>query len=553
MSRARGSGSRMPLGTGRRLAALRVALRCMPEPIASDETPDRLAERLASLRVWPGGAGPAEWIQTHISHVFLVGERVYKLRKAVAFPFLDFTERAARNDDCLREVALNRRLAPSVYLGVAPIRCEAGEVTVGPLGESLAGDAEHATVMRRLPAGRDALSLLERGELTAGHVAAIAARLPPFHDAHTLGSPAPWDAERWLARIAEPVRECFVVLGEGDCMEAARVAAAAAQAEAALAAGAPHFERRRSDGRAVDAHGDLHLDHVWFEDDGDEPLLVDCLEFSEDLRRIDRASELAFLQMDLAYRGRADLGEFLLADYAGRTDDFGLFRVVDFFAAYRALVRAKVAALATGQATLSAAQRGDARASAVRHLELAESLLEPRSEGAIVLLCGTVGSGKSTVARRMAEAGQGVPVASDRVRKRLAGLEPTARTGAGVDEGLYHPEQTRRVYEALFERAEDLVASGRTALLDASFTTRSQRAMARAWAEQRGVRARLIEVRCELEQARQRLEARARAGKDPSDAGPDFLATSLARFEPPEEWPVGDREVVRTDDAASMR
>ena len=123
----------------------------------------------------------------------------------------------------------------------------------------------------------------------------------------------------------------------------------------------PEFERRRRAGRAVDAHGDLHLDHVWFETDTSPPILIDCIEFNEDLRRIDAASELAFLAMDLGYRGRNDLADGVLSTYATHTDDYGLFAVVDLFSAYRALVRAKVAALAAGQDSIAAEQRARAR------------------------------------------------------------------------------------------------------------------------------------------------------------------------------------------------
>lgn len=508
--------------------------------------PDALAHALARQTDWCD-AGPVEWIQTHISHVFLAGDRVYKLRKDVRLAFLDFGTRAERNQDCLREVALNRRLAPTVYLGVAPVFFEGDAVRMGPAGENLRDpDTEHAVVMRRLPAGRDAHSLLEQGRLDAGHLEAVAQRLQRFHAEHGLGTPAPWSAAAWLERVAAPLQASLDAMAESGLAPAARIETLGSRSRAWLRALEPRLEVRRLEGRAVDGHGDVHLEHVWFEEGEHEPALIDCLEFDADLRRIDVASEVAFLAMDLRYRGRSDLAEWFLAAYATRADDYGLFGVVDFYALYRAAVRAKVAGLAATQPGIDPDQQRKARGSFERHLALSEALLEPPGSGDLVLMCGTVGTGKSSVARRLGADGRGVPISSDRVRKVLAGIAATDRSGAALDEGIYRPERSDAVYRALLERAAPVVGSGRTAILDASFSKRARRDAARAWADERGVSVRLIEVRCDEETVRARLAERTRRGTDPSDAGEDFLATSLARFEPPDEWPAADREVIRT-------
>lgn len=496
------------------------------------------------------GAESVEWIQTHISHVFLVADRVYKLRKPVTLPFLDFGTRAERNADCRREVELNRRLAPDVYLGVVSMRLGANALEVGrPEDAPSDPDLEHAVLMRRLPEGRDALALLEAGQLAPAQLERVAERLARFHDEVGLGRPAPWTTEAWRERCAKPVVDCVEILADGDLLElerSSRLRKAVTDAGRSLA---PALEARRRAGRAIDAHGDLHLDHVWFETDDADPLLVDCLEFDEDLRHIDRASEVAFLAMDLAYRARDDLAEHFLSAYASASDDYALYSVVDYFAAYRALVRGKVAALASGQESVAPDQRRAARSSALGHVALAERLLEPRDTAGLVLTCGTVGSGKSSVARARAWDQGAVLISSDRLRKRLAGMEASDHPDHEVDAGLYAPERREAIYEAMLERAASVVESGRTAILDASFTRRADRDRARAWAEAHGVPVRLVEVRCDPEIARERLAARQRAGADPSDAGPDFLPISLARFEPPDEWPDDRLEVVRTDEA----
>lgn len=508
---------------------------------------DALASALAEVRAWPEVAPGTDvrWIQTHISHVFLVGERVFKLRKDVRLPFLDFGSRQRRNEDCVRELTLNRRLAPDVYRGIAPIVRDGASVRVDAIREPpIDLDAEHFVVMRRLPEGCDALSMLEAGRLEPRHLDATAERLVRFHAEHGLGSPAPWSPDEGFERIREPVTACVTALREAKSLEPARLEAIDAAVDARLATLRPRFEARRRAGCAVDGHGDLHLDHVWFERAEGEPLMIDCIEFDSELRRIDRASEVAFLAMDLRYRDAEDLAEAFLHAYACRADDYDLFETVDFYTAYRALVRAKVASVAAGQASIDAAQQARARHSVEAHVALAESLLAPPKQGGVVVVCGTVGSGKSTVALAMARAGEGIPVASDRVRKALAGIPATAHPESGTDQGLYRPEQTDRVYEAMLERALPIVGSGRTVILDASHATRARRDRVRAWAGQLGLAVRLVEVRCDPGIARVRLHEREQRGDDASDAGPALLETSLRRFEPPDEWPAATREVV---------
>ena len=515
---------------------------CQPEPWAA----------LARPAAYPGdrsaGAG-VEWIQTHISHVYRTPERVYKFRKPVDLGFVRFASRAERDADCLREVALNRRLAPDVYLGVAALRGEPGALHLGPVAEELAGAAEHCVVMRRLPDGRDALSLLRAGRLSPSHLEALAGLVARFHAAHGLGVPAPFSRDEWLERCTRPAADNFESLGRtpGGRLDAALLERARSRSAALALARAERFERRRQAGRAVDGHGDLHLEHVWFEDE-ERPIAIDCIEFDERLRRIDAAAEVAFPAMDLVYRGRPELAEGFLAGYARESDDFDLYSVLDWFVAYRAGVRAKVAALAAADAEIAAEQRERAGESARRHLELATRALEERPAGPLVLVSGVVGAGKSSVARALADLVGGVVVSSDRVRKRLLGLPPTARARADWGGGAYAPAVSERTYAGLLERARPVLASGRPALCDATFSRRAWRRAAVDLAQQLGSRALLIEVSCDARVARERLARRAKAGGDPSDAGPEDLERSARDFEAAGEWPA-ERALIRTDRA----
>ena len=512
-----------------------------------EELDPRLLEALAhpDAGTYPGvrAAQQPEHVQTHLSHVFLTADRVYKLHKPVAFDFVDFRSRKLRNEDSLREVRYNRRLAPDVYLGVAPLWLEGGRARLGAPANTLGNgeQTEHCVVMRRLPAGRDALSLLERGTLETGHIAAAARLVARFHERVSLGRPAPFSAEEWQRRTTAPLHECFAALGSGAL--APRAARLESLARARFAADWPRFEQRRRDGRAVEAHGDLHLQHLWYEQEQAEPLVIDCITFNDELRRIDAASDVAFLAMDLRYRGETRLAEHFLSSYAAETGDHDLYGVADVFIGYRAAVRAKVAHLASHDAELEREQRERAAHSAEAHLELVEQTLTSARPGRLVLLTGLVGTGKSSVAAALALAARGVVISSDRVRKQLAGLGQRERGGAS----LYSDTRTLEVYGSLLERARKVLASGRVAVLDATYAQRARRDELRRAVEDLGVEPLLVETHCATPTVLQRLELRKKLDRDSSDAGPTFYAESARRYEPPDEWPAAHRVRIRTD------
>jgi hypothetical protein len=515
--------------------------------------PDTLTRDLARSAAYPydpDARAGIEWVQTHISHVFLTRTRVYKLRKPVDLGFVDFSTRTRRNADCLREVALNRRLAASVYLGVAPIARARGHFCIGALisdPRRLEGAREHVVVMRRLPAGRDALSMLAHGALRPAQLDAVAIRLARFHEEHGLGRPSPWSRAAWFARVKAPVRENLRLLeaGAGRLFPRALWTELCAQASAFAVAHRADFEARRAAGRAVDGHGDVHLQHVWFETGCDEPTLIDCIEFNDDLRRIDAAAEVAFLAMDLLYRRRARFADRFLRVYAECADDFDLYRVLDYYLSYRAAVRAKVAAIAADDPSIAAAQRAAAAVSARHHLTLALRALAPRPLGAVVLMAGIVGTGKSSAAEVIANVTSGVVIASDRVRKRLHHIAATDRSGVAA--GLYSRAARDRVYEAILTRAASVVDAGRVAVLDATYARQHQRTAVLRFAKQRGVPLWIVETRARRAATLARLSQREARRDSASDAGPARHAASVAEFEA-FSVPRGiRRHIVRTD------
>jgi len=510
--------------------------------------PARLIAGLRHSSAYPedrSARGRIAHVQTHLSHVFLSGEKVYKLRKAVDLGFVCFATKAQRDADCLREVALGRRLAPDVYLGVAPVRIAGRRVRVGRCSDRLVAGrsaVEHCVVMRRLPQGRDALSLLEAGRLRPEQIDRVALTVARFHSQNRLRLRQHGSAAAWLERSQAPVRQNFELLREASVdlpgrpalLRAATLARAEGLARRFVEHARARFEARRRACRGVDGHGDLHLQHVFFETDDAVPLLIDCLEFRDDLRQIDAAAEVAFLAMDLRYRGRAKLAERFLSRYAAAADDYDLYGVVDYYVRYRAAVRAKVAAVAALDPQLGSAQRRAAAASARRHLALAARAQLVLQRPAVVVLCGLVGTGKSSVARASAELLAGVTISSDVVRRR-SGAAP-----------VYSERAKETIYKSLLERAKPVLESGRVAILDATFDRARRRAQVLRFAATQGVPALLLETRCPPWITLARLARRQAAGQDPSQAGPELYAWSAAHFEPPDEWPAAFRRSLWT-------
>ncbi len=468
-----------------------------------------------------------ERIQTHISTVYLTQACVYKFRKAVKFPFLDFETVEARNGDCEREISLNRRLAKDVYLGLAALDPAHDPPVVGPTTEKILDpEQEHCVVMRRLPEGRDALSLLEKNTLTKNQMQAAATLIARFHRDNRLAASQEISAEAWLARCVDPARANVDMLS--DCIENPEESAALNELGQAIdnfaSSHAEIFEARRLEGRAVDGHGDLHLQHIWFTG-ADSPRIIDCIEFNSTLRQIDSASDIAFLVMDLSYRQREDLAHAFLSRYCAISDDYPLFPVLDYFISYRAAVRAKVAALAAQDSDLAADQREFAARSADRHLHFACHALTQRRPGWVIATSGLIGSGKSTLAEELADQSNALILSSDRLRKHQNVTDRYTQTAKDA------------VYEGLLQRAQLILDSGRNVILDASFSEFRIRRQLRDWANVGHNPVLLLETTCDPTVTKKRLTERKLRDDDASDAGAELYESFAAHYEPRDEWP----------------
>lgn len=457
--------------------------------------------------------------ESHSAVIVLVGNRVYKAKKPVDLGFLDFTTTEQRAAACHREVALNRRLAPDIYLGVADV--------TGPGATTM----DHLVVMRRLPEERRLTHLVRSGAVDDGELRRIARLLATFHSrcarSERISAEGSRDAlaARWEANIARARAAADGVI------DLSRIAAVERRVRNYLRGRESLFARRQESGAIVDGHGDLLADDIFCLDDG--PRILDCLDFSDELRWVDRIDDAAFLAMDLERLGSSALADAFIGHYQEFSGDHAPPSLVHHYIAYRAFVRAEVALLRHRQDGAP-----ESAADAVRHLEVAERHLAA-GEVRLVLVGGPPGSGKSTVAGGVADRLGLTVLSSDRVRKELAGVSAEHGMAAEYGAGIYTSEWTRRTYRELLRRAEVLLGLGESVVLDATWADRGWRQAAASLAQ--AASSELSQLRCQLDEdeASRRMAHR----RGPSDADAMIGHRLRQAFAP---WP----EAVVLDTAA---
>ncbi len=459
--------------------------------------------------------------ETHSGAVILLGDLAVKVKKPVGLGFLDFRTVRAREQVCAREVELNRRLAPDVYLGVG---------TLAAPGRA----PEPAVVMRRLPDDRRLSHLVTSGQDVTDQVRAVAHLIASFHAGARTGPEIDREGTvdalrtRWEANLARARAIGSSTIDPMALDEISRLV------DRFLGGRRELFEDRVRRGAIVDGHGDLTADDVFCLDDG--PRLLDCLEFDDRLRYVDRLDDVCFLAMGLDALGAPDAARLLIDSWADGVGDPAPPSLVHHYIAYRAFVRAEVG-------LLRGAQEADASLSS--YLATARAHLRAAAV-TLVLVGGPPASGKSTLAGSIADRLGMVVLSTDRIRKQLAGMDPLSHAPAAFEGGIYGPDHTRATYATLLEQAGRLLARGESVVLDATWSSADLRAEAVALADRS--EADLVELRCEVDEALARQRFLTRDGL--SDADEPIAARMRARFDP---WPSSNVVDTSTSLADSAR
>ena len=477
-----------------------------------------LIERLCDADLYDHPVERFEVLQTHISWVILTGPFAYKIKKPVDMGFLDFTSLEQRRRDCERELALNRRLAADLYRDVVAITGVADSPQFGGSGEAI----EYAVRMKQFAQSQRMDRLLAAGGLTDDHVDELARMLAMFHQRapradgrQTYGTPGHvWrhvrgclDKLDGLVKVPEPKR----VLGD--------VTRWLTDEHARLTA---RISARRAGGFVRDCHGDAHLENLAVIDG--HVVAFDCIEFSDGLRTIDVASEIAYTMMDLSCRGAPELASRLLARYLEWTGDFAAAPLLSFYQCYRALVRAMVT-------VLSSDRDDELTDEARRYLNFASACMQPVPP-MLVITRGPSGVGKTHITERLLAPLRAVRIRSDIERRRLFGMPLDAPTDRARRDVIYGPQASRRTYQRMTDAAGALLAAGVSVILDATFLDRRQRDAARQTAAAVHRPCVLVDLHADEKTLRDRVASRARARRDASEADDRVLRQQLAHLTP---------------------
>ena len=502
------------------------------------DIPEGLDAALRDPSIYPHPVEKIEVEETHISKVFLTGRFVYKVKKPIDFGFLDFSTLAKRRHWCEQEVQLNQRLSRGVYLEVVEITREPGGFALGGRGEPV----EYAVKMRELPRARSMLALLHRGEVTPAMVDDLGLVLATFYSAARGGPEI--DPMGSVEVIRANSEENFSQIEPfvADLLEREKFLFVRQAVEDFLERHGDLFQRRVETGRIRDGHGDLRLDHIYFED---RIQIIDCVEFNERLRQEDVTADLAFLAMDLDSLGCGHLGWRLVKTYAQAAGDPEIYILLDFYKCYRACVRCKVDCLRIAEGGLGESEARELRRRARRHSRLAAAYAATFSRQTLWVVCGLSASGKSTIAREMATRLRVGVKSSDVVRKQLFGIPPHEPALAEFGEGIYTAARTARTYETLLGEVREELRSGRSTIADATFGKRRFRDQARQLA--RGFGAHIVFVECICPEPLLRRRLSNRQGILVTDARLEHFEAQSRAFEAMDELPDTVHIRVRTD------
>jgi aminoglycoside phosphotransferase family enzyme/predicted kinase len=474
---------------------------------------EALIQSLMDNNRWPDGGGERRRIDTHISTVVLAGAHAYKLKKPLDLGFLDFLSLESRHQACLEELRINRRLAPEIYQAVCAVT---GSVDA-PAMDGPGPVIDWAVRMQRFDP--DAILSNLSAQLQPGLIDALAQRVAAFHAAAAV---CPDDQLFGTPQVAfAPMRDNFeqihALAGRaGDPV----VVALQTWTEERYQGLRETLHRRKVEGHVRECHGDLHLGNVALIEG--QPVVFDAIEFNPGFRWIDTINDVGFMTMDLHHCGRDALAYRFLDRYLQTGGDYAGLGVLQFYEVYRAMVRAKIAAIRVQQ-PLPDQERRAVAAELAAYIDLADRLTASR-RGAVVIGHGVSGSGKSYVSEMLPGPLPAVRLRSDVERKRLLGIDPHDDATAL---GAYSADLSQRTYARLAELARLVVQAGYIAVVDATFLQRTQRTTFRELAAALRVPFVILDCDAPPRVLRERILRRRREAGNVSDADLQVLEMQL--------------------------
>lgn len=489
---------------------------------------DNLVPSLCRSDAYPHAVdGAIKLVETHISWVFLAGPFAYKVKKPVKTSFLDYSTLAIRRHHCNEELRLNQRFSRDLYLDVVPIASDCGSVRIGGKGEVV----EYAVRMRRFPDDALAICRLMSGTMTSAEVRGLALRIAGYH-----ASAAVADVSRRFGAPAlvldEALDNCRDLTAATFTSGKELLAQLESWTREYFASHRSCFQMRREHGHIRECHGDLHLGNVveW----GGELVPFDGIEFCEEFRWIDTLSDAAFAAMDFAAHDRLDYCHSFINTYFEATGDYEALTVLRWYLVYRAMVRAKVAAVRLAQVAKSSAEHTEVENRLQASLELSTHFAgEDTAQPILWITHGLSGSGKTTGSEHLVQRNGAVRIRADVERKRIAGMT-LGGNGFGPNHStvdLYSPEMTDRTYHRLLDLATGILQCGFSVVVDATFLKKWQRQLFRDTARRVHVPLRIVAFKADEATLRRRIADRIANHRDASDADGRVLDMQLANQE----------------------
>ena len=498
----------------------------------STDKAKHIAYLLQSVDAYPHAVeGEIEVIETHISWVILAGDYAYKIKKPIRNSFLDYTTLELRKHFCEAELRLNQRFAEELYLGVVAIVDNNGRLLVGGPGEPI----EYAVKMKRFPSDALLLDRLSHGFVTLIDVRRLARRIADFHQVAAQAEPS--------SRFGAPDLVYQEALDNIREIEASNIARLSDTLPLLQQWAADHyathvekFQSRKMGGHIRECHGDLHLGNIVEWNNALVPF--DGIEFCDEFRWIDTLSDAAFTAMDFVAHGRSDYYHSFINAYFEATGDYGSIPVLQWYLVYRAMVRAKVAAVRFSQTESNPHAHSQAEVDVATLVSLAQRLTEAdKARPSLCITHGVSGSGKTTGSEQVVQRHGAIRICADVERKRLVGLKPNDRFSKGDERvaSLYTDEMKTRTYQRLAELAEELIQAGTSVVVDATFLVKGQRLLFRDLADRLKVPFHILAFNAEPETLRQRVVDRSLANQDASDADLAVLESQVQRQQPLDE------------------
>lgn len=468
-----------------------------------------------------------ELIQTHVSYVFLAGDYVYKLKKPVNFGFLDYSTVEKRKHFCDEELRLNQRGAAELYLGILPIAQDGEKFVLGGEGEPV----DYVVKMQRFPQETLLSTMYDRSELTEQHLIDLAKVLAAFHKSAPTNDYILSFGE--VSQIRQAIDENYdqTVGYIGVAQTQEQFDQTKAYTDKLFAENQAWFNDRVEHQFIRECHGDVHLRNICFWNN--KILLFDCIEFNEPFRFVDTMFDVAYIIMDFDARNRSDLSNLFLNSYLEQSGDWEGLQVLPLYNSRQSYVRAKVTSFLLSDPSVPETVKAESKETASRYYRLSWEYAKPK-QGKIILMSGLSGSGKSTIASKLARESGAIQIRSDAVRKHLGGIALDAKG----DDSLYSAEMTQKTYDRLLDLGVTLASQGYTVILDAKYDRQSLRAPVIEQAQAQGIAIEILYCEASEEVLRDRVSQRQ---GDISDANLDVLAQQSF-----EEFSEAEKPLVKT-------